>query len=137
MDHKTKTIWLCRDFVERIYAKTDDWRAHKENPKDEEKTIKLKEPTLKFDKCGFQFNEKIYAKDERNNDIEQETENSLIQYPSRRYKNAFALIDDPDLKPAFFKDYIFRIDGINEAERLMKEGDDGLMEQNTPPSCFN
>ena len=40
-----------------------------------------------------------------------------IVYPSRKYKNVYAMLDDPDLKPAFFKDYIFRLDADNTYKR--------------------
>jgi len=32
-----------------------------------------------------------------------------VAKPSFWYKNVYALLDDPDLKPAFMQDYIFRV----------------------------
>lgn len=29
VDHKTKTIWLCRKFVEGLYGSPEDWDTNK------------------------------------------------------------------------------------------------------------
>ena len=67
-------------------------------------------PTTKFDDCGFIFRKKAYLKDEGNEDIEVETDELELIKPSKQYKNVYAFLDDPEIKPAFYKDYIFRID---------------------------
>jgi hypothetical protein len=52
---------------------------------------------------------KVYMKDEEGNDVETETDDVQLVLPSMAYKNAFAMLDDPDLKPAFYKDYLFLV----------------------------
>ena len=61
-------------------------------------------------------------KDEEGNDVEEETDDIKLVVPSLEYKNAYALLDDPDLKPAFYKDYIFRVQGYAIDEEKKKNG---------------
>ena len=67
-------------------------------------------PPKKLDACGLKVHKKIIRKDEKNNDVVYELNDIDIVFPSLRYKNIYALLDDPDLKPAFFKDYKILID---------------------------
>lgn len=85
--------------------------------------------TRKFDKCGFLFNNQLLSKDEEGNDVQDDSGASIITYPSKSYKNVYALLDDPDLKPAFFKDYIFRADTNNKLEKDIKQ-------PNKRPRCY-
>jgi len=125
-------VWLCKRFVERLYEKLDDFNLYTDETK--KKKVNLNKTTDKFDKCGFKMNLKKYIKDEEGMDTEVETEDITIEFPSRKYKNVYALLDDPDLKPAFFKEYVFRVD-YNEVYN-MKEKEEYLMEPKVV-RCFN
>ena len=112
-DHKTKTIWLCKSFVESLYLSVSATAA-----KDQDK--KLKNPTERFDKCGFLEDKASYSRDEEGNVVET-ADGKRIVYPSRKYKNVYAMLDDPGLKPAFYKDYIFRVDMENIYKRVKED----------------
>jgi hypothetical protein len=55
VDKKTKTIWLCRGFVERMYTKFVTYDEHVLENTMDELHWSLTMPTDKFDKCGFEF----------------------------------------------------------------------------------
>ena len=66
-DQKTKTVWLCKKFVERLYAKLDRyWQIDRSLQKE----VNLMAPTTKFDKCGFLEDKLTYTRDEEGNLIE-------------------------------------------------------------------
>ena len=60
----------------------------------------MRKSTTKYDRCGFKVPLKMKEKE-----VEKETGKSSIIYPSRKYKNIYAFLDDPDLKPLHFKEY--------------------------------
>ena len=61
---------------------------------------------------------------------EKEGEETSYQLPSNMFKNIYAMIDDPDMKPPFFKDYILRIDDKKMKRSAKWNGDQ-------PPTCFS
>ena len=80
---------------------------------------KLKNPTKKFDRCGLEMSKKMLIKSAKNTDKEEETDDKVIVFPSLAYKNIYAFLDDPNLKPLFFKDYKFVIsDDPTKTENL-------------------
>ena len=77
VEHKTKTVWVCRNFVERLYSKIDEFNLKEDVnfiEEDGKERVNLTVPTKKFDKCGFIFNEKRYVKNEIGDDLEVEME---------------------------------------------------------------
>jgi hypothetical protein len=78
VDHKTKTVWLCRKFVDRLYAKLDmewdiDYSYVSQFTNKTSRVIDLSIPTKKFDRCGFLENKLTYTRDEEGNFIETES----------------------------------------------------------------
>ena len=69
-DHKTKTIWLCKKFVERLYSKHDGDRVFSAYSAEHHKEVNLDIPTTKFDKCGFLEAKLKYTRDENGNLVE-------------------------------------------------------------------
>ena len=116
---KELKVRLCRKFVENLYieATTD---KNKDSIK--ERTLGLK--SSKFDKCGFiKTNPEEYLtdkngkvkRDEFNKKIVTKDEETVVIIPSTMFKDATLFVNDGDIKPMFFKDYLFEIESPAEA----------------------
>ena len=65
--------------------------------------MSMLEKVPKFDRCRFRTHPKYLMRDVEGNLVEEEDENQ-VKYvqPSMIFKNIYAMIDDPDMKPPFF-----------------------------------
>ena len=108
---------LCQSFVEKIYL--THLQKQQKKTSNNEKTFfekSLMSPPQNFDRCGFYKHQAFLHTDEKHNTVEVETDQVYATVPSKEYKNVYAFLDDPGMKPAFFKDYTFLIDRVSTPE---------------------